>query len=142
MTGSLVMLADLIRRLEMPICISLIQASSYRGGTKSGDLTIQDNMMINIAGRDVLLIDDIFDTGKTLVQVTQRLVSLNPKSIRTAVFLNKLGQSVVSAVPDFVVFEIPNEFVVGYGLDYQDLYRNLPYVGVLEESDLKKNLTV
>lgn len=142
MTGSLVMLADLIRRLEMPICISLIQASSYRGGTKSGDLTIQDNMMINIAGRDVLLIDDIFDTGKTLVQVTQRLVSLNPKSIRTAVFLNKLGQSVVSAVPDFVVFEIPNEFVVGYGLDYQDLYRNLPYVGVLEESDLKKHLTV
>ncbi len=142
MTGSLVMLADLIRRLEMPICISLIQASSYRGGTKSGDLTIQDNMMLNIAGCDVLLIDDIFDTGKTLVQVTQRLVSLNPKSIRTAVFLNKLGQSVVSAVPDFVVFEIPNEFVVGYGLDYQDLYRNLPYVGVLEESDLKKHLTV
>ncbi len=142
MTGSLVMLADLIRRLEMPVCISLIQASSYRGGMKSGDLTIQDNMMLDIAGRDVLLIDDIFDTGKTLVQVTQRLAVLKPKSIRTAVFLNKLGQSVVTAVPDFVVFEIPNEFVVGYGLDYQDLYRNLPYVGVLEESDLKQHLTV
>ncbi len=142
MTGSLVMLADLIRRLEMPIRISLIQASSYRGGTKSGDLTIQDSMMLDIAGRDILLIDDIFDTGKTLVQVTQRLAALRPKSIRTAVFLNKLGQSVVTAVPDFVVFEIPNEFVVGYGLDYQDLYRNLPYVGVLEESDLQKHLTV
>lgn len=142
MTGSLVMLADLIRRLEMPVCISLIQASSYRGDTMSGDLTIQDNMMLDIAGCDVLLIDDIFDTGKTLVEVTKRLAALKPKSIRTAVFLNKLGQSVVTAVPDYVVFEIPNEFVVGYGLDYKDLYRNLPYVGVLEESDLKNHSTV
>ena len=142
MTGSLVMLADLIRRLEMPVCISLIQASSYRGGMKSGDLVIQDQMMLNIKDRDILLIDDIFDTGKTLVQVSQRLEALGPKSIHTAVFLNKLGQSVVAAVPDFVVFEIPNEFVVGYGLDYQDLYRNLPYVGVLEESDLHNHLTV
>ena len=141
MTGSLVMLADLIRRLEMPVCISLIQASSYRGGTKSGDLLIQDHMMLDIKDRDVLLIDDIFDTGKTLVEVTQRLSNMKPKTIRTAVFLNKLGQSVVTAVPDFVVFEIPNEFVVGYGLDYQDLYRNLPYVGVLEDSDLQNHLT-
>ena len=141
MTGSLVMLADLIRRLEMPVCISLIQASSYRGGIKSGDLVIQDQMMLNIKDRDILLIDDIFDTGKTLVQVSQRLDALGPKTIRTAVFLNKLGQSVVAAVPDFVVFEIPNEFVVGYGLDYQDLYRNLPYVGVLEESDLLNHVT-
>jgi hypoxanthine phosphoribosyltransferase len=142
MTGSLVMLADLIRRLEMPVRISLIQASSYRGGMHSGDLKIQDQMMLDIEGRDVLLIDDIFDTGKTLVQVTERLAVMKPKSIRTAVFLNKLGQSVVAAVPDFVVFEIPNEFVVGYGLDYQDLYRNLPFVGVLEESDLKNHVAV
>ncbi len=142
MTGSLVMLADLIRRLEMPVCISLIQASSYRGGTNSGDLVIQDRMMLDITDRDVLLIDDIFDTGKTLVQVTQRLTAMNPKSIRTAVFLNKLGQSVVTAIPDYVVFEIPNEFVVGYGLDYQDLYRNLPFVGVLEDSDLKNHSSV
>lgn len=141
MTGSLVMLADLIRRLEMPVCISLIQASSYRGGTQSGDLLIQDHMMLNIKDRDVLLIDDIFDTGKTLVEVTQRLANMKPKTIRTAVFLNKLGQSVVTAVPDFVVFEIPNEFVVGYGLDYQDLYRNLPFVGVLEDSDLQNHLS-
>lgn len=141
MTGSLVMLADLIRRLEMPVCISLIRASSYRGGTQSGDLLIQDNMMLDIKDRDVLLIDDIFDTGKTLVQVTKRLTAMKPKSIRTAVFLNKLGQSVVTEVPDFVVFEIPNEFVVGYGLDYQDLYRNLPFVAVLEESDLQNHLT-
>ena len=130
---------DQIRRLEMPVRISLIQASSYRGGMKSGELTVQDHMMLDIRGRDVLLIDDIFDTGKTLVHVTKLLTELQPKSIKTAVFLNKLGQSVVSAKPDFVVFEIPNEFVVGYGLDYLDLYRNLPFVGVLEDTDLQKH---
>jgi hypoxanthine phosphoribosyltransferase len=139
MTGSLVMLADLIRRLEMPVRISLIQVSSYRGGMNSGDLVVQDQMTLNIRDRDVLLIDDIFDTGRTLVHVTQMLVRMEPASIKTAVFLNKLGQSVVASEPDFVVFEIPNEFVVGYGLDYQDLYRNLPYVGVLEDSDLRQH---
>jgi hypoxanthine phosphoribosyltransferase len=139
MTGSLVMLADLIRRLEMPIRISLIQASSYRGGMTSGDLQIQDHMMLDIGDRDVLLIDDIFDTGKTLVQVTQRLALMKPSSIKTAVFLNKQGTSTVAAVPDYTVFNIPNEFVVGYGLDYEDLYRNLPFVGVLEPSDLQKH---
>jgi hypoxanthine phosphoribosyltransferase len=119
MTGSLVMLADLIRRLEMPVRISLMQASSYRG--------------------TILLIDDIFDTGKTLVRVTELLHGMGPSSVKTAVFLNKLGQSVVAARPDYTVFEIPNEFVVGYGLDYDDLYRNLPFVGVLEEADLQKH---
>lgn len=139
MTGSLVMLADLIRRLEMPVRISLIQASSYRGTTESGNLTIQDQMMLDISDRDVLLIDDIFDTGKTLVEVTRRLKTLGPKSIKTAVFLNKSGTSQVDATPDYVVFHIPNAFVVGYGLDYQDLYRNLPFVAVLEESDIAKH---
>jgi hypoxanthine phosphoribosyltransferase len=139
MTGSLVMLADLIRRLEMPVRISLIQASSYRGGMTSGELVIEDSRMLALQGRDVLLIDDIFDTGKTLVEVTARLRRLEPKSIRTAVFLNKRGKSTVTEAPDFSVFDIPNEFVVGYGLDYQDLYRNLPYVGVLEEADLKQH---
>lgn len=99
-------------------------------------------MMLDIRGREVLLIDDIFDTGKTLVHVTQLLEQLGPASVKTAVFLNKLGQSVVSAKPDYVVFEIPNEFVVGYGLDYSDLYRNLPFVGVLEESDLQKHANI
>lgn len=138
MTGSLVMLADLIRCMEMPIRISLIRASSYRGGMQSGNLVIDDSDMLDIAGRDVLLIDDIFDTGKTLVQVTQRLERLQPKSIRTAVFLHKQGTSTVEQRPDYSVFEIPNAFVVGYGLDYRDHYRNLPYVGVLEESDLQQ----
>jgi hypoxanthine phosphoribosyltransferase len=136
MTGSLVMLADLIRGLEMPVRISLIRASSYRGGMTSGELTIEDSDMLDIRGREVLLIDDIFDTGKTLAEVTRRLERHQPQSLRTAVFLNKRGNSVVNQAPDYSVFDIPNEFVVGYGLDYDDLYRNLPYVGVLEEADL------
>lgn len=141
MTGSLVMLADLIRCLEMPIRISLIQASSYRGTMTSGELRIQDQMMLDIGGRDVLLIDDIFDTGKTLEQVSARLQELQPRSLQSAVFLNKSGQSVVKAKPDYVVFEIPNAFVVGYGLDYEDLYRNLPYVAILEPSDIEKHVS-
>ena len=141
MTGSLVMLADLIRCLEMPIRISLIQASSYRGTMTSGELRIQDQMMLDIRGRDVLLIDDIFDTGKTLEQVSARLLELQPRSLQSAVFLYKSGQSVVNAKPDYVVFEIPNAFVVGYGLDYEDLYRNLPYVAILEPSDIEKHVS-
>ena len=139
MTGSLVMLADLIRRLEMPVRISLMQASSYRGTMRSGELVVQDQMMLDVRNRDLLLIDDIFDTGRTLVRVTEILQRMGPASVKTAVFLNKLGQSVVAAKPDYSVFEIPNEFVVGYGLDYEDLYRNLPFVGVLEEEDLQKH---
>lgn len=140
MTGSLVMLADLIRELEMPVRISLIRASSYRGTTSSGQLHIQEIEKLDIQDRDVLLIDDIFDTGKTLQEVSDRLRELQPKSLKTAVFLNKEGASQVRIKPDYNVFHIPNEFVVGYGLDYDDYYRNLPYVAVLEPADLEMHL--
>ena len=136
MTGSLVFVADLIRRLELPVRISLIQASSYRGGTRSGELHISQSMMLDIADRDCLLLDDIFDTGNTLLEVSQCLQMLRPASLRSAVLLRKEGQSQVEIEPDYTAFSIQNEFVVGYGLDYQDLYRNLPYVAVLEPADL------
>lgn len=142
MTGSLVMLADLIRRLEMPIRVSLIQASSYRGGMESGDLTLNDRAMLDIKGRDCLLIDDIFDTGKTLSKVTERLKQLQPASLSSVVLLYKEGRQTFPLEPDYFVFKIPDEFVVGYGLDYQDLYRNLPYVGVMEKADLLAHPTV
>jgi hypoxanthine phosphoribosyltransferase len=139
MTGSLVMLADLIRCLEMPLRISLIRASSYRGTISPGDLHVEEIERLDIQARDVLLIDDIFDTGKTLLEVSERLKILKPKSLRTAVFLNKQGTSLVQLKPDYSVFNIPNQFVVGYGLDYDDYYRNLPYVAVLEPSDLEQH---
>ncbi len=137
MTGSLVLLADLIRRLEMPIRVSLIQASSYRGGMESGDLALDDSAMLDIKGRDCLLIDDIFDTGKTLTRVTERLQAMSPASLRSIVLLYKEGRQLFPLEPDYYIFKIPDEFVVGYGLDYQDLYRNLPYVGVMEQADIE-----
>lgn len=136
MTGSLVLLADLIRRLEMPTRISLIQASSYRGGTVSGSLSMNSSNMLDISNRDCLLLDDIFDTGKTLLNVTAKLREMNPASLKSIVLLYKEGRQEFEIEPDYHVFKIPDEFVVGYGLDYQDLYRNLPYVGVMEQSDL------
>ena len=136
MTGSLVLLADLIRRLEMPIRVSLFQASSYRGGTESGQIEVNDSAMLDITGRDCLLVDDIFDTGKTLTRVSERLLSMKPASLKSIVLLYKEGRQEFSLEPDYFIFKIPDQFVVGYGLDYQDLYRNLPYVGVMEQADL------
>jgi hypoxanthine phosphoribosyltransferase len=140
MTGSLVMLADLIRRLAMPVRVSLIQASSYRGGMSSGELWIRDDMMLDVSHRDVIVVDDIFDTGKTLQQVLQRIEAMGPGSLASAVLLHKKGRQTVTLRPDFVGFEIPDEFVVGYGLDYQDLYRNLPFLAVLEPAEIEAEL--
>lgn len=136
MTGSLVLLADLIRRLNMPVRVSLIQASSYRGGTESGDLWIRDDMMLDVTDRDVLVVDDIFDTGRTMEAVLQCIGEMKPASLASAVLLHKKERREVQLDPDFVAFHIPDEFVVGYGLDYQDLYRNLPFLAVLEPSDI------
>jgi hypoxanthine phosphoribosyltransferase len=136
MTGSVMLLADLIRLLEMPLRVGVVQASSYRGGTKPGELQIDARLMPDVAGRDVLVIDDIFDTGRTMVQLKEMLQGMQPRSVRTAVLLMKDGCQKVELRPDFITFNIPAEFVVGYGLDYEDEYRNLPYVGVLEEEDL------
>jgi hypoxanthine phosphoribosyltransferase len=137
MTGSLVLFADLIRMLSMPLRVGVIQASSYRGAMTAGELAIDTRMMIDVAGRDVLLVDDIFDTGRTLDRLSNEVAEMGALSVRSAVLLHKLRHHDVELRPDFVAFEIPDEFVVGYGLDYQDHYRNLPYLGVLEESDLQ-----
>ncbi|MEZ6095234.1 MAG: hypoxanthine phosphoribosyltransferase [Pirellulaceae bacterium] len=136
MTGSVVLLADLIRKLDMPLRVGVVQTSSYRG-TERGALTINSEMMLDITDREVLLIDDIFDTGHTLKEVVALMNTLGPSSLRSAVLLKKTGRQEVKIVPDFVAFDIPDEFVVGYGLDYNDEYRNLPYLACLETSDLQ-----
>ena len=136
LTGSVVLLADLIRLLDIPLRVGVVQASSYRGGTTRGHLTINADLMPDIEDRNVLLVDDIFDTGHTLVEVISLMDDLRPKSIGSAVLLRKQGRQEVKYRPDFVAFEIPDVFVVGYGLDYQDTYRNLPYVAALEPDDL------
>lgn len=136
LTGSLVLLADLIRLLEMPLRVGVVQASSYRSGTEREELFINADWVLDIKQRDVLLVDDIFDTGHTLVKVLELMEQLGPQSIMSAVLLRKQGRQEVDCQPDFVGFDIPDEFVVGYGLDYRDEYRNLPYVATLEPSDL------
>ncbi len=137
MTGSVVLLADVIRKLDMPLRVGVVQTSSYRG-TDRGPLTINADMMLDITGRDVLLVDDIFDTGHTLAEVIDLMREMGPASLRSAVLLRKTGRQIVQLRPDFVAFEIPDEFVVGYGLDYNDEYRNLPYLACLESGDLQQ----
>ena len=138
LTGSVVLLADMIRLLKMPLRVGVVLAKSYRGAeTTRGPLTINAELMPDITERDILIVDDIFDTGHTLAELTLLMEELGPKSIRSAVLLRKHGRQEVDLEPDFVAFNIPDEFVVGYGLDYQDEYRNLPYVAALETIDLE-----
>jgi hypoxanthine phosphoribosyltransferase len=132
LTGCLIFLADLIRRLEMPVRIALVQASSYRGhSTTPGQLRIQTDLLPDLTGRHILLVDDILDTGKTLIHLVEHLQSLGTASVRTAVLLRKRDRQQVALEPDFCGFEIPDRFVVGYGLDYNDEYRHLPFLAVL-----------
>ena len=131
--GSVVFLADLIRRLDLPLRIAWIQASSYRGdATTPGELRVRPDLLPDLTGRHVLLLDDILDTGQTLTRVTEALKAMGPRSVRVAVLLRKLGRQQVPFEPDFCGFEIPDEFVVGYGLDYNDEYRHLPHIAVLK----------
>jgi hypoxanthine phosphoribosyltransferase len=132
LTGSLIFLADLVRHLDFPLRIALIQASSYRGATTTpGALRVQAELVPDLRGRHVLLLDDILDTGATLAHLVRQLHDLGPASLRTAVLLRKHGRQETPLVPDYCGFDIPNVFVVGYGLDYNDEYRNLPHVAVL-----------
>ena len=143
LTGSIVLMADLIRLIDLPMRVGVVQASSYRGATTTrGELVINSELMLDISGRDVLLVDDIFDTGHTLVQVMEKMRDMQPRTIRSAVLLRKRGRQEVEAQPDFVAFDIPDEFVVGYGLDYEDMYRNLPYLAALEPEDLARHAEV
>jgi hypoxanthine phosphoribosyltransferase len=137
LTGSLVVLADLIRQLDMPLRVALVQARSYRGGaTSPGGLAINPDFAPDLKGRHVLVLDDIFDTGHTLSKLVGQIERLEPLSLRTAVLLRKAGRQEVDFRPDFIAFDIPDEFVVGYGLDYRDLYRNLPYLAALEPHEI------
>jgi hypoxanthine phosphoribosyltransferase len=138
LNGSIVLLADLIRHLDMPLRVGLLQTRSYRGpATRPGELKMNVDLFPEVRGRDVLLIDDIYDTGHTLATVALQLRELGASSVRSAVLLRKAGRRQAELTPDHVAFEIPDVFVVGYGLDYNDLYRNLPYVAALDADDLE-----
>lgn len=136
LTGCLIFTADLIRRIDLPLRVAFITASSYRGETfVAGRLDIRDDLLPDIAGRHILLLDDILDTGKTLTRVVAHLIDKGAASVKVAVLLRKVGRQEVPFEPDFVGFSIPDRFVVGYGLDFNDEYRHLPYIGVLQDGE-------
>ena len=132
LTGCLLFLADMVRRMNHPTQIALIQASSYRGtATSPGHLVIKDEMLSDIRGREILLVDDILDTGNTITRLVAHLREKGAATVKTCVLLRKRGRQTVPFEPDYVGFEIPDEFVIGYGLDYNDEYRHLPFIAVL-----------
>jgi len=131
LNGTVMFLADLIRNLSVPLRLDFIGVSSYGAGTESGDLVFTKELRLDVRGRVVLLVDDILDTGKTLSRVLGKLRALDPHEIKTCVLLNKAARRIEQVQADYVGFEIPDVFVVGYGLDFAESYRNLPFVGVL-----------
>ena len=131
LNGTVLFLADLIRYLSLPLRLDFIGVSSYGLGTESGELVFTKELRLDVRGRDVLLVDDILDTGKTLHKVLAKLRALKPRRIKTCVLLDKAARRVEPVQADYVGFQIPDFFVVGYGLDFAERYRNLPFVGVL-----------
>jgi hypoxanthine phosphoribosyltransferase len=134
--GSLPFMADLMRAITIPVRIDLMEVSSYGGLTteSSGLVRILKDLSASIDGRDVLLVEDIIDTGLTLNYLLRYLRGKNPRSLRVCALLDKPARRLVDIPIDYVGFSIPDQFVVGYGLDYGELYRNLRYVGVLRPS--------
>ena len=131
--GSLTFAADLIRKLDMPIRLDFIQASSYGSGSKStGQVKIKKDLENDIGGKHLLLIEDIIDSGNTLAGLKKMLKDRGPASVKICALLSKPSRREVEIEAEYIGAEIPDEFVVGYGLDYDEKYRNLPYIGVLQ----------
>jgi hypoxanthine phosphoribosyltransferase len=131
LSGTVMFLADLMRHLNLPLRLDFMGVSSYGVGTESGELVFTKELRIDVRGRDVLLIDDILDTGKTMSRVLSKLRALKPRRIKLCVLLDKPERRVEKVRADYVGFAVPDFFVVGYGLDFAERYRNLPFVGVL-----------
>jgi len=139
LTGTLMFMSDLLRRIPLPLKLNCLSVASYHGKTQtSGEVVVKELSIPDVAGQDVLILDDILDTGYTLAAVRKKLETARPRSIRTCVLLSKRKQRVRNVDADYIGFEIDDEFVVGYGLDFMERYRNLPYIGVLKKELLEQ----
>ncbi|MGN1329245.1 MAG: hypoxanthine phosphoribosyltransferase [Eubacterium sp.] len=137
--GSIYFLTDLSRYIDLPCNIDFVQASSYGASTvSSGEIEIVKDTYKDLTGYDVLLVEDILDTGRTLKYIHDMLSLRNPESISVVTLLDKPARRIVDIHADYVGVDVPDAFVVGYGLDYDQLYRNLPYIGVLKKSVYEK----
>jgi hypoxanthine phosphoribosyltransferase len=136
--GSLMFVADLLRRIPLPLKLECLSVASYHGKAQtSGEVVFKQITLPDVVGRDVLILDDILDSGHTLAAIYETLETAKPRSIRICVLLSKKKQRAREVDTDYVGFEIEDEFVVGYGLDFRERYRNLPYIGVLRRDLLE-----
>jgi len=134
LNGSLMFMADLLRRIPLPLRLDCLSVASYLGGLQtSGEVIFRQIALPDVAGRHILLLDDILDSGTTISTIREKLQTASPKSIRVCVLLRKLKERKQPADADYVGFDLADEFVVGYGLDYCERYRNLPCIGVLKK---------
>lgn len=134
MKGAVPFVADLMRAIDLPLCYDLMAVSSYGASTKSsGTVRILKDIDLSIEGQDVMIVEDIIDTGLTLQYLVENLRSRKPYSLKICTLLDKPSRRKVEIKPDYNGFVIPDAFVVGYGLDYAEKYRNLPYIGVLKQ---------
>jgi hypoxanthine phosphoribosyltransferase len=137
LNGSLIFMADLLRRIPLPLKLDCLSVASYRGGTKTtGEVVFRQVNLPDVEGRHILLLDDILDSGLTLDAIRGKLEQTNPLSVRVCVLLEKQIERPAPIEADYVAFKIGNEFVVGYGLDYMERYRNLPCIGVLRKDKI------
>lgn len=143
MKGAFVVAADLVRQLHIPCTIEYVKASSYgKNGMKGGELYIDGIERLNLIGKNVLLVDDIFDTGKTMSTLVQKFQVLQPKSLKTLVLLVKDVTRTISYLPDYTMFNIKNRFVIGYGLDYKEYYRGLSGIYAFVNDTPPEDLTI
>src|SRR5919204_3110643 len=134
LNGSLMFMADLLRRIPLPLKLECLSVTSYHGKAQtSGEVIFKQITLPDVMGRDILILDDILDSGHTLAAIRETLETAKPHSIRVCVLLSKKKQRAREVDTDYVGFEIEDEFVVGYGLDFRERYRNLPYIGVLRK---------
>lgn len=137
LSGSVVFLADLIRRLDLPMRLDMVSVSSYREKSVTPSrLKVLKTFSEDMRGRHVLVIDDICDTAATLEEILRQVRRMNPASVRSCVFLDKPGKRVYDVKPDYIGFKIENRFVVGYGLDFNGHFRNLPYVAEIDQVEM------
>ena len=140
LTGSLMFMSDLLRRIPLPLKLDCLGVANYHGKTQtSGEVIFNELTVPDVAARDVLILDDILDTGHTLAAVRKKLETTKPRSIRVCVLLSKRKRRAREIDADYIGFEIDDEFVVGYGLDFMERYRNLPYIGVLRRELLEQS---
>ena len=140
LNGSLMFMADLLRRIPLPLKLDCLSVASYHGKAEtSGEVIFKQIAMPDVTDRHILILDDILDSGHTLAAIRDKLETAKPRSVKVCVLLNKIKERARPVHADYVGFEIEDEFVVGYGLDFMERYRNLPYIGVLRNDLIKQS---